>query len=398
MPLGDSITFGVRDPGYGGYRHLLMSLLINDGYKIDFVGSQRIGNASANEGHPGWTIQQIKDGIDSKGWLETYKPDIILLHIGTNDIRQDNETSATVDLSGLLDDILKRLPNTHIIVAQIIPFRRGPERGHELFNNAIPEIAASKGPRVTIVDMRNILSRADYADGLHPNAGGYDKMAQAWEAKIHELLSASTLSQPATSKSKDIKPSSTASEKGEDQVPAIRYVPGSTSKLEQLIGDEDKEWHLPTISRTNMRYQIEGTDLGYSFNHQGRTYFLFGDTLGRLDRALDTIATTVAPDPEQGVRLDFLMVGDRYLTVEPPGISMGAFEVPVSGVSLNGQMYVVVSTNHSKDRTTDRSVLTKFIPPAEFRPLRTISQLPAGRFIKMSMREEPGPIQGLPPG
>ena len=92
------------------------------------------------------------------------------------------------------------------------------------------------------------------------------------------------------------------------------------------------------------------------------------------------------------------MVGDRYLTVEPPGISMGAFEVPVSGVSLNGQMYVVVSTNHSKDRTTDRSVLTKFIPPAEFRPLRTISQLPAGRFIKMSMREEPGPIQGLPPG
>ena len=77
---------------------------------------------------------------------------------------------------------------------------------------------------------------------------------------------------------------------------------------------------------------------------------------------------------------------------------MGAFEVPVSGISLGDQMYVVVSTNHSTDRTTDRSVLTKFAPPATFKPLRTISQLPGGRFIKMSLHAAPGPIAGLPPG
>lgn len=398
MPLGDSITFGTRDPAYGGYRHLLQGLLINDGYKIDFVGSQRSSNASANEGHPGWTIQQIKDGIDSRGWLETYQPDIILLHIGTNDIRQGKETSAAVNLSWLLDDILKRLPKTHVIVAQIIPFRRGPESGHQFYNNAIPEIVASKGPRVSTVDMRNILSKDDYADGLHPNSSGYDKIARAWEAPVRKVLSDSTLFPSETSKSKDIKPLPTAPVKAADQVPVIQFVPGSTKKLEQLIGDEDKERHRSTLSRTIARYQIEGTDLGYSFDHQGRTYFLFGDTLGRLNRALDTIATTDARDPEQGVRLDFLTVGDRYLTIEPPGISMGAFEVPVSGISLDGQMYVVVSTNHSKDRTTDRSILTKFILPAEFKPLRSISQLPTGRFIKMSMHEEPGPIQGLPPG
>jgi hypothetical protein len=33
-----------------------------------------------------------------------------------------------------------------------------------------------------------------------------------------------------------------------------------------------------------------------------------------------------------------------------------------------------------------------------FQPLRTISQLPAGRFINMSMHNEPGPIAGLPSG
>jgi hypothetical protein len=180
--------------------------------------------------------------------------------------------------------------------------------------------------------------------------------------------------------------------------PVIRYVAGSTIKIEQLLGEEDKERHQPTLSRTVTRYGIEGTDLGYSFEYDGRVYFLFGDTVGRLRRALDTIATTDARDAESGVRLDFLTVGSDYLTIQPPGISMGAFEVPVSGISLAGQMYVVVSTNHSADRTTDRSVLTKFTGPANFQPLRTISQLPAGRFVKMSLHAESGPIAALPPG
>jgi hypothetical protein len=180
--------------------------------------------------------------------------------------------------------------------------------------------------------------------------------------------------------------------------PVMRYVPRSTVKLEQLLGETDKERHQPTLSQTVTRYGIQGTDLGYSFEHDGRAYFLFGDTVGRLDRALDTIATTDARDPEAGVRLDFLTVGGDYLTIQPPGISMGAFEVPVSGISLDGQMYVVVSTNHSADRTTDRSALTKFTPPAKFQPLRTISQLPDGRFVKMSLHAEPAPIAGMPPG
>jgi hypothetical protein len=178
----------------------------------------------------------------------------------------------------------------------------------------------------------------------------------------------------------------------------IRFVAGSTVKLEQLLGEEDKEKHQPTLSLTETRYGIRGTDLGNSFEHNGRVYFLFGDTVGRLDHALDTIATTDAIDPEQGVRLDFLMAGRDYLTIQPPGISMGAFEVPVAGVSLGGQMYVVVSTDHSQDRGTDRSVLTRFTLPATFQPLRTMSQLPAGHFVKMSVHTQPGPIAGMPSG
>ncbi len=428
MPLGDSITFGTRDPGYGGYRHLLRTLLINNGYAVRFVGSQKGSKAadSDNEGHPGWTIAQIQNGIDTEGWLEAYQPNVVLLHIGTNDIRRGNADAAPGRLADLLDDILRRLPQTHVIVAQIIPFRRGLEQGNQAYNAAIPDIAASKGPRVSIVDMQNILSRDDYADGIHPNADGYDKMARAWEPAIRVAISGSVrhadVQLSATSSSGEAQPSVPATLQPAVSEPVLRYLASSTVKLEQLIGDKDKERHQLTRSQTVTRFQLEGTDLGYSFEHEGRAYFLFGDTLGRLDRALDTIATTDAHDPETGVRLDFLTVNGEeqrpirtsrrgelrrprrqaqtatYLTIQPPGISMGAFEVPVSGISLAGHMYVVVSTNHSPDRTTDRSVLTRFTPPANFEPLRTISQLPAGRFVKMSMHVEPRSITGLPPG
>ncbi len=253
---------------------------------------------------------------------------------------------------------------------------------------------------------------ADYADGLHPNAGGYDKMARAWEGAIRALLSGASpqtsprlaAATPAVVPAGSEEPAIVAARPGAMSArpassgPVLRYVPGSSIKVEQLLGEEDKQLHKPTLSRTLSRYGIEGTDLGYSFEHEGRVYFLFGDTVGRLHRALDTIATTDATDPDGGVRLDFLKNGADYLTVQPPGISMGAFEVPVTGISLGGQMYVAVSTNHSEDRTTDRSVLTKFTPPATFQPLRTISQLPEGHFVKMSVHVQPTPIAGLPPG
>jgi Domain of unknown function (DUF4185) len=185
---------------------------------------------------------------------------------------------------------------------------------------------------------------------------------------------------------------------GNPAIPVISYLPGSTVKLEQLNGEEDKQLHQPTLSQTFTRYGIQGSDLGYSFEHQGLVYFLFGDTVGKLDKALDSIASTDAVDPEKGVRLDYLMDGKNYLTVQPPGISMGAFETPIGGISLGDQMYVVVRTNHASDWSTDRSVLTRFTLPATFQPLRTISQSPAGRFLTQSLQIQSGPIPGLPAG
>ena len=188
MPLGDSITSGFPDSRYGGYRRLLGELLAEDGYSFKFVGSQKSGVGIApeldNEGHNGWTILQLEHGLDNEGWLETYKPDLVLLHIGTNDLARAYSSAARADLSALIDDILRRLPSARLIVAQIIPYRSGLSPGQALYDAAIPPIVASKGSRASVVDMRAVLSEADYADEIHPNASGYDKLARAWEKAI----------------------------------------------------------------------------------------------------------------------------------------------------------------------------------------------------------------------
>jgi lysophospholipase L1-like esterase len=194
MPLGDSITAGWPDMGYGGYRHRLGALLAHDGYAVRFVGSQRSGRVipdPANEGHLGWTIPELKAGIDSRHWLETYRPDIVLLHIGTNDLDTGGAGAAPANLSALLADMLARLPDAHVIVAEIIPFQTGPDAAYDAYVAAIPGIVARDGPRVSLVDMRAILTAGDYADKLHPTTRGYDKMAGAWDTAIRQIMAES---------------------------------------------------------------------------------------------------------------------------------------------------------------------------------------------------------------
>jgi lysophospholipase L1-like esterase len=126
----------------------------------------------------------LKSGIDANRWLETYRPDLILLHIGTNDIFQGGAAAAAGNLAALIDDILMRLPDAQVIVAQIISYRQPAGPDHMAFNAAVARIVATKGPRVSTTDMQALL---EPADGVHPNAAGYDKMARAWEAAIRAL-------------------------------------------------------------------------------------------------------------------------------------------------------------------------------------------------------------------
>lgn len=182
MPLGDSITHGHNIPG--GYRVNLWQHLAGGGYTVDFVGSQFNGPPELgdhdHEGHSGWRIDQLRSNID--GWLATSDPRTIMLQIGTNDVNQNYDVAnAPARLSELIDRILQQKPQIELFVATITP-ESSPELEARVktFNAALPGIVSGKGPRVHLVDMYKALTVADLADGVHPNAGGYAKMATVW--------------------------------------------------------------------------------------------------------------------------------------------------------------------------------------------------------------------------
>lgn len=177
---------------------------------------------------------------------------------------------------------------------------------------------------------------------------------------------------------------------------ALQYVLGSTDKVEQLIGDYDVATRERTFNQTGTRYGIYGTDLGNSFQHNGRTYFLFGDTIGKGGG--DVIGVSGATDPASPLALDFLTNPDgSYLKVEPDGVPMGGFDIPVAGISLDGAMYVAVKTNYTPGQQTSVTLLTRFDEETRhFTVVRELSRLPGGRFITLTMREAPAGTPGLP--
>jgi hypothetical protein len=185
----------------------------------------------------------------------------------------------------------------------------------------------------------------------------------------------------------------------------VNYIPGSSQKLYQLTGECDRERNQLTLSRTTSQFGVVGTDLGSNFEHNGRVYFLFGDTGAHAE---DSIAYTTDTDPEAGVHLQFVtQPGNprQYLppTTVPP-ISLGAFEVPAGGFSANGKMYVFFTTDHFMDAGGNdrmgRSVLASSADSAQspFSLLYDFSNVHlGGRFINVSpVIVDNSTMQGLP--
>jgi lysophospholipase L1-like esterase len=189
MPLGDSITDGRNVPG--GYRIGLWQRLAGGGYTVDFVGSAANGPAELgdhdHEGHQGWRIDQIDANIVT--WLRTSSPHTVLLHIGTNDMNQNYDVAnAPARLSTLVDHVLATMPGVELFVAQITP-ETDPAREARVqaYNAALPAMVRGKGAHVHLVDMHSALTTADLADGIHPNAAGYDKVAGVWYAALRSV-------------------------------------------------------------------------------------------------------------------------------------------------------------------------------------------------------------------
>ncbi|MGW5349733.1 ricin-type beta-trefoil lectin domain protein [Streptomyces sp. NPDC004031] len=200
MPLGDSITWGVGSPSGNSYRGFLWNELAAEGHPLDFVGSGRNGPMSDpdNEGHSGWRIDQIAGIADAV--LAQYRPNVITLEIGTNDLNQNYQVPTATDrLSALIDQLTSDAPDATVLVGTLIVSTNATEEPNRpAFNAKLPGIVQAKqaaGQHVRLVDM-SALTTADLSDALHPNDNGFSKMADAFNAGIQAADSAGWIKPP----------------------------------------------------------------------------------------------------------------------------------------------------------------------------------------------------------
>jgi hypothetical protein len=202
MPLGDSITRGWYGSAYSwGYRKPLYTLFTNAGYSFDFVGIKVDGSFQDpnHEGRDGWQANELLNGRPSApaegklaDWLTADQPDIILLHIGTNDVTW-NDINFN-DVNKILDVIdgyeVSSGKHVTVFLALIINRRIDSSSSKRAqttqFNSDVNNMALSRianGDDIIIVDMESALNYnigVDMADEVHPNDAGYAKMAAVW--------------------------------------------------------------------------------------------------------------------------------------------------------------------------------------------------------------------------
>jgi hypothetical protein len=198
MPLGNSITMG-RHGEPAGYRDDLATLLLNDGVNFIMVGSVNDGSGfyPKHEGHSGWEAGEIDSYMNY--WLNLNPADVVLLHIGTNDIsHQIPLETAIQDIENIIDKIRDKNSQTKILLCSLVPRWENwidrPQRTDQL-NALIQQLYNKKvnqGYEIYFVDQADAFYanpnwKQEYMnDFAHPNDTGYHIMAQTF----YDILSA----------------------------------------------------------------------------------------------------------------------------------------------------------------------------------------------------------------
>ncbi|PQE03109.1 Lipase GDSL protein [Rutstroemia sp. NJR-2017a BVV2] len=188
MPLGASITEGVMSSDGNGYRKWIRSQLRWKGWRVNMVGSKQNGDMADqdNEGHPGWTIDQVHNAFTTSKWM---MPNLVLINAGLNDCVQGIDTNnAGQRLKAMVDDIFNSIPGVTVVLSTLLR-NRDQDACTEKVSQQIQGLMGVYGnARIGLADIRSVMSMNDLSsDGTHPNDGGYKLFAGVWWNAISQL-------------------------------------------------------------------------------------------------------------------------------------------------------------------------------------------------------------------
>jgi acyl-CoA thioesterase-1 len=195
MPLGDSITEG--EANHNSYRSTLWQRLQGAGCQVDLVGSKTgvssgyrnspwvsPPNTDFDQDHEGYWDYRVNELLPFIGGkVSSAQPDVVLIHMGTNDVLGGQSAAGVAgELSALIDVVRAGKADTYIVLAKVIPAASNPSATAAL-NRQIDGIVASKNSAaspVVAVDQAAGYSTADNYDGVHPNPDGEAKLGNKW--------------------------------------------------------------------------------------------------------------------------------------------------------------------------------------------------------------------------
>ena len=117
--------------------------------------------------------------------MARFAPDVVLLHLGTNDSRRGQNVNQTVaELDQIIATILLHNESATVLLANVIPWYRdeATQIAVDTLGDRIEEYAAQlDNPQVHLVDVRSGYSVNLMIDDLvHPNADGDAHIADAF--------------------------------------------------------------------------------------------------------------------------------------------------------------------------------------------------------------------------
>ena len=212
MPLGDSITKGSvmtsEQAKHPTYRYWLWNDLEKNGYDVDFVGSWRMPNFpnfsfdQDNEGHGGYTSDEILHGLPDDRWEPGYLAewtlgynyDMVLLLIGTNDVLHGVPTNQTVvNLEKIVKVLRQKNPKVTIFMGTLPPASYYRQSLIDLNQEIVRVAERSSTPESRVILVDHYYGYDGVKDNqppgyVHPDESGEKKIAKNWYDAVTSYL------------------------------------------------------------------------------------------------------------------------------------------------------------------------------------------------------------------